>query len=1066
MALLSPGTQVTVNDESFFAPAISTSIPYILLATAQDKTNSSGDIASGTTLANANIVTPVTSRRELVSLFGNPTFTAASTGGVVQAHELSEYGLQTAYSLLGVTSRVYVQRADIDLGQLAGTSVRPTNAPANGTLWLDLTLSAFGLFEWNSSTQLFTKIAPRIITATADQTAGVPNANIGTVGEYAITTVSASNPVYYKNNSGTWVLVGSNAWLTSSFTLQGTIASPTFVIGDTFDVNNASITLTGTTLAQTVIDINTVGPTGVTVAATNNKLTFYVAHTATSDGSTADGKLLLDNLGTGDTAFNVAGITGGTYNTLEAQLSAHTTVPEWKTLDTTPRPTGSVWVKTTLPNTGADYVVSIYDNILNAWTRITAPLYSSNAAANKALDLVGGGLNIPSASLYVRYDTVEDGTATSTVYNRSIKGATVVTGSVANPTLAGNETFTISVSAKGSSVMSAATTITVSSTDPAAMVVTVMGSAIANLEATQDSAGKVVFTHTAGGTIVLKNTSGTALATMGFSNALTLVEDGNDTDLILSNWVAATYTASLLKPSVDPVDGTYWYDSTITDVDIMVHNGTIWKGYKNVTNDARNADLSNTSPNGPIVSASEPLTQSDATAIQLGDLWINTSVINDYPIINRWTAMGAGVEAWVIIDNADGTSENGIIFADARWDIDGTTDTITGTAIAITSMLVSDYVDLDVPNPALYPRGTLLWNTRRSGSVVKQYTVDYFNSSTFTGALPTEKHTWRTVSGLKLDGSPYMGSGAQRNMIVQAMKAGVDASLTVREETTTVNLLAAVGYPELMSNLIKVNTDRKETSFIVGDSPMKLAASSLALTNWASNAGLAADNGPDGLVSDNAYLGVYYPSGLTNDLAGNSIVMPSSHMALRTIIKSDNVSYPWIAPAGIRRGKVDNATSVGYVDSLSNEYQSVNIGAGLRDVLYTNNVNPISVLPGSGVTVYGQKTRQTTASSLDRVNVARSVASLRYVLDLIARPFVFEPNDKLTRDEFKGEIEKYLNELVTKRAIFDYLVVCDNSNNTPSRIDRNELWADVAIEPVKAAEFIYVPLRLKNTGEL
>lgn len=91
---------------------------------------------------------------------------------------------------------------------------------------------------------------------------------------------------------------------------------------------------------------------------------------------------------------------------------------------------------------------------------------------------------------------------------------------------------------------------------------------------------------------------------------------------------------------------------------------------------------------------------------------------------------------------------------------------------------------------------------------------------------------------------------------------------------------------------------------------------------------------------------------------------------------------------------------------------------------------------------------------------------MRFVLDLLARPFIFEPNDKLTRDEFKNEIEKYLNELVTKRGIFDYLVVCDDSNNTPARIDRNELWADVAIEPVKAAEFIFVPLRLKNTGEI
>jgi phage tail sheath protein FI len=201
-------------------------------------------------------------------------------------------------------------------------------------------------------------------------------------------------------------------------------------------------------------------------------------------------------------------------------------------------------------------------------------------------------------------------------------------------------------------------------------------------------------------------------------------------------------------------------------------------------------------------------------------------------------------------------------------------------------------------------------------------------------------------------------------------------------------------------------------------------------------------------------------------LDGNAVVMPPSFMSLRTMIKSDNVSYPWIAPAGVRRGKVDNATSIGYVDSATGEFQSIGLGEGLRDVLYTNGVNPISVLPGAGITVFGQKTRASAASSLDRINVARLTASLRYILSILSKPFIFEPNDKLTRDEFKNEIEKYMNELVTKRAIFDYLVVCDSSNNTASRIDRNELWADVAIEPVKAAEFIYIPLRLKNTGEL
>jgi phage tail sheath protein FI len=87
-------------------------------------------------------------------------------------------------------------------------------------------------------------------------------------------------------------------------------------------------------------------------------------------------------------------------------------------------------------------------------------------------------------------------------------------------------------------------------------------------------------------------------------------------------------------------------------------------------------------------------------------------------------------------------------------------------------------------------------------------------------------------------------------------------------------------------------------------------------------------------------------------------------------------------------------------------------------------------------------------------------------LTIAARPFVFEPNDALTRTEISGVVDTLFLDLVAKRGIYDYLVVCDDSNNTPARIDRNELWIDVALEPVKAAEFIYIPVRIFNTGEL
>jgi phage tail sheath protein FI len=189
-------------------------------------------------------------------------------------------------------------------------------------------------------------------------------------------------------------------------------------------------------------------------------------------------------------------------------------------------------------------------------------------------------------------------------------------------------------------------------------------------------------------------------------------------------------------------------------------------------------------------------------------------------------------------------------------------------------------------------------------------------------------------------------------------------------------------------------------------------------------------------------------------------------MMLRTIALSDNVSYPWFAPAGTRRGGITNATAVGYVDAAEGEFKSVALNNGQRDTLAGIKVNPITFITGTGLVNYGQFTRAKNASSLDRINVARLVIYLRRQFAQLAKPYVFEPNDKITRDEIKQAAESLLLELVGQRALYDYLVVCDTSNNTPSRIDRNELYLDVAIEPVKSVEFIYIPLRLKNTGEI
>jgi phage tail sheath protein FI len=366
----------------------------------------------------------------------------------------------------------------------------------------------------------------------------------------------------------------------------------------------------------------------------------------------------------------------------------------------------------------------------------------------------------------------------------------------------------------------------------------------------------------------------------------------------------------------------------------------------------------------------------------------------------------------------------------------------------------------------------LLWNLRRSGFNVKKFVRNYIDTTADNiryndeGMSSYYASRWVTESANQTDGSGTFGRKAQRKVIIQSLQALVNSNQQIRDEESRVfNLLACPGYPELIAELKALNYDRGLTSFVVGDAPARLAADATTLSNWGSNSSGAVEDGDDGLVTSDEYVGVFYPWGFTSDNLGNDIVVPPSHMMLRTIALSDNVSYPWFAPAGTRRGGITNASAVGYVDA-EGEFQSVALNNGQRDTLASIKVNPITFITGTGLVNYGQYTRALNASSLDRINVARLVVYLRRQFAQLAKPYVFEPNDKITRDEIKGAAESLLLELVGQRALYDYIVVCDTSNNTPTRIDRNELYLDVAIEPVKAVEFIYIPLRLKNTGEI
>lgn len=1106
MALESPGVQVSVIDESFYTPAEPGTTPLIIVASGQDKTNSSGTgIAPGTLAANAGEVYTITSQRELAETFGDPLFYTDASGASIHGGEQNEYGLQAAYSFLGVANRAYVVRADVNLAELTATSEAPAANPAPGTYWFDTAATSFGMFEWNSNAptstggQKFKQITPIVITDdTQVSNLGAPIASVGTAGNYAV-TATTSKPIkrmWYKTKTNAWVEVGSNAWSMAWPTVVGTKSTPTVNAGDTFTITATNLNITATIPSNGSLDlltqelntqITSAGKSSVVSASVvNGKFELYVSNaidgtdaaTGASNPITLGGTLLAANA-----VDSVIGVASGIYYPPALQMSGHTKVPEWKAGDTYSRPSGSMWVKTTDPNGGAKWRIKVWNDDTRLWDEQASPIYTTNHDAIYNLDRTAGGANIGVGTLYVQSNAGESTGADTTpalanfkIFRREILGAVSITSSpITGATFTNNVVyeFTISESTPNATALSLRNGSFTGSDDATTsaerFVAAVNAMGLIYVSAEVDAQSRVVISHSTGGEMRINDGANLPFSTAGFSAFVSAgvgtanlysAPGGTANSYVASGWRFLAPASAANNPTSLTSDGALWYNSIVDELDFMIHDGTGWKGYKNVF----------TTFTGPIISATQPVARQDgSSALVYGDIWVSTADLENYPMIYRYTQAGV----WELLDGTDQTTEDGVLFADARWGTTGGISTQLNQA-TITDLLTSDYLDHDAPDPALYPRGMLLLNTRRSGFNVKEFRRNYVplteenlrGSDDGTSMSNYYPHRWVTISTNNEDGSGAFGRNAQRKVVIRALQAMVNSNEAIRdEEGLNYNLIACPGYSELINEMVTLNVDRGLTSFVLGDTPFRLNSSGTTLNNWGNNVAGSFEDNDDGIVTSDEYLGVYYPSGITSDNAGNNVVVPASHMMLRTFALSDQVSYPWFAPAGTRRGGITNASAVGYVDA-EGEFKTVALNEGQRNVLYNVNVNPITFITGSGVVAMGQKTRARNASALDRVNVARLVVYLRRQLNALAKPYIFEPNDKVTRDEIKQQVESLMLELVGQRALYDFLVVCDESNNTPSRIDRNQLYVDIAIEPVKAVEFIYIPLRLKNTGEI
>ena len=203
-----------------------------------------------------------------------------------------------------------------------------------------------------------------------------------------------------------------------------------------------------------------------------------------------------------------------------------------------------------------------------------------------------------------------------------------------------------------------------------------------------------------------------------------------------------------------------------------------------------------------------------------------------------------------------------------------------------------------------------------------------------------------------------------------------------------------------------------------------------------------------------SYAASYWPWLQTIDPdTGANVWVPASTMIGGVYAYNDSVSEPWFAPAGINRGGLSQVIRAEQKLSQSS-----------RDTLYNGKVNPIATFPGTGTVVYGQKTLQTKASALDRVNVRRLLISLKSYISQVANNLVFEQNTIATRNTFLSQVNPYLESVQQRQGLYAFKVVMDDSNNTADVIDRNQLVGAIYLQPTKTAEFIYLNFNILPTG--
>lgn len=909
-------THISITDDSAFADGIDTLIPLYVFATAQDKVldETTGEIAIGTTKSLAGELSVVTSRKDVTEKFGSPLFEELN-GTIQQNSELNEVGLYGLYDAMGATSLAYAIRADIDLDQLQTREEEPKGLVKNGTRWLDLTKSKFGLFVNNGDTKLmksrqWDEVQYEIIA----------NGNVEGISE------------------GTYVI----NFIGNDFEI-GEVKSGAFV-----------------KVTDLIVETSMVYPTATE---------------------------------------------------------------------------GTIWVRTTPVNGGAEIIVKQFVSSTGRWVETTVPMGKDVASAIAQL---GEGISTGSLAYVYNVDNSKFELKTPKELTKELS----VSESISE--LSNVKKIIIKSSTKG-------------------VVKTLVHACEGLTEEVVKTITSELKTHGKKGLRLTLDgdelkLEGEATFVQLAVNTKTPVEASVDFETPFSLVMKINY----VEPTEDAEEGTLWFNDDIK-VDIMVNNGEgKWVGFNNARESA-NANI--------YVTSEEPINERANYS-----LWIDTNNPN-FPSIYR---LYEG--EWVLLDNTDQTTPDGVLFADARYYIEGDVDPINvddedkkyhvENGKVMGCLLQSDHVDPDCPNPLAYPGGMILFNTRFSTNNVKEFKKDPFvglydkDTGEYTVGNDVftlgETKRWVSASGNAENGAGLFGKKAQRKMIVNALASAVVSNEDIRSMDYDFFFATCPGYPELDNELLNLNTDKKEMFYIVSDTPKTLEPDGKKIQDWATNANNAVSHGSEGRVLLNEYMTRQFPPmGLASNVDGSEIAVPTSIVKMKNLLVLPRGQIC----AGTQYGQITNVGSVGYITE-ENEYSPVVVADGLGEVCCTQKINPLMPRRGTGLLIWGERTENSVDSSLSDEHAIITLLRLKRELESAVQPFFFRINNESIRTEFHNVLNSVLTNYVGTGEIYDFALETGDSVNTPDRINRRELWANISLEISKGIEQIYLPIKVVATGSL